>query len=164
MPDRQPASRLQAVETSLVDAESDLATVLGCPTLFDSSDPVTARFHACLEIARLKVAASGSSWVAEQAVTDLERAWGAAVSEAQRVRWSRMSPGQRFRLRRARRLLDKARGDRGPHQLRTAQFFKALQLLDGILVLPAVLREDLRKAAANQSGPSGPVTYVSTYW
>lgn len=149
-------ARLAAIETAYSDAQHDLRSVLTRPSLFDPADPVTAGFHQRWEAARRCVTDTDQLWITEQALSDLESAWQHAWREAERVGVSRFHRLQRLRLRRARRLLERARSDRGPTQLRSGYYFTALRLLDGLLQLPEDLRRELRQAALAQYEPSGP--------
>jgi hypothetical protein len=156
--------RLDAVETAYSDAEHDLTTVLSQPTLFDPGQPLTARFRTALASARQQVEKDPHSWTTQQSVADLEASWQGLRAEARRVGISEFSWWQRRRLRRGGRLLERARSDRGSPRSRSAQYFRGLQLLDGLLEVPEQLRREVHEAALHTEPLRTPAPDFPTYW
>ena len=154
-------TRLGSVQSAYSDAQHDLDTILTRPTLFDAADPVTADFLRALRVCDQLPTENGgapvASWAAEQAVAELETAWQRARSEADRVGLSRFRPLERSRVRRARRLLHKARSDRGSIQLRQGYFHRAENLLSGLVSLPVALRAEIMEAVRKPSRIEGPI-------
>ena len=60
-------------------------------------------------------------------------------------------------MRRARRLLHKARSDRGSIQLRQGYFHRAENLLSGLVSLPAALRAEIMEAVRKPSRIEGTI-------
>ena len=161
------ATRVRVVQSAYSDAQHDLDTILTRPTLFDPTDPVTADFLRTLRTCEQLPREGGTlavSWAAESAVGALETAWPRARSEAERVGLSRMRPLERSRVRRARRLLHKARSDRGSIQLRQGYFHRAENLLAGLVALPDPLRAEIIEAVRKPSRVDGPVGEAGGTW
>ena len=161
------STRLQAAQSAYSDAQHDLDTILTRPTLFDPADPVTADFLRALRVCDQLPTESGApvaTWAAERAVAELETAWQRARSEADRVGLSRFRPLERSRVRRARRLLHKARSDRGSIQLRQGYFHRAENLLSGLINLPVALRAEIMEAVRKPSRVEGTVGEPGGTW
>jgi hypothetical protein len=157
--------RLRAVQATYSDAQHHLDTILTRPTLFDGTDPITAEFLRALQVCD-QLPPEGSSlvpyWVG--AVGELETAWRRAQHEAERVRLSRLRPLERSRVRRARRLLHKARSDRGSIQLREGYFHRAENLLSGLIALPVPLRTEILEAVRKPSRIEGTIGEPGGTW
>jgi hypothetical protein len=161
------STRLRVVRDAHSDAQHDLDTLLTRPTLFDPSDAATARFRHALQICEQLPTDKGAlvtSWAADSAVAALEAAWQQARTEADRVKLSRLRSGERLRVRRARRLLRKARSDRGSVQLRQGYFHRAENLLAGLVTLPDALRAEIKEAVRRPSRVDGPVGEPGSTW
>lgn len=146
------------VQDAYSDAQHDLDTLLTRPTLFDPADPVTAAFLKALETCRRLPTERGAlvlTWAADHAVTELEAAWPRARREADRVRLTRFGVLDRRRVRRARRLLRKARSDRGSVALRQSSFHRAENLLSGLVALPGPVRAEIIEAVRKPSRIEG---------
>lgn len=140
-------ARLDAVVTACSDAEHDLTRVLTQPVLLGSGHLAAARFRRQRESTRHQVAQDPDAWTTQQSVADLEASWQLLRAAARRAGLSGFSRWQRRRIRRAGRLLEQARSDRGAPRARSAQYFRALQLLDGLVELPEPLRREIHEAA-----------------
>ena len=75
-----------------------------------------------------------------------------------------MRPLERSRVRRARRLLHKARSDRGSIELRQGYFHRAENLLAGLVALPDPLRAEIIEAVRKPSRVDGPVGEAGGTW
>ena len=160
-------TRLRAVQSAYSDAQHDLDTILTRPTLFDASYPVTAEFLRALQLCDQLPTQGGApvaSWAADHAVAELETAWQRAGSEADKVGLSRFRPLERRRVRRARRLLHKARSDRGSIQLRQGYFHRAENLLSGLVNLPVALRAEIMEAVLKPSRVEGTIGEPGGTW
>jgi hypothetical protein len=156
--------RLDAIETAYSDAEHDLITVLTQPTLFDLQRPAAARFHRAWELTRQRVEQDPRSWTAQQSVADLESSWLVLRTEARHAGISQFSRWQKRRIRRAGQLFNQARSDRGSPRARFAQYFRGLQLLNGLVELPGPLQRELYEAAAHTEPLRTPGPDFPTYW
>ena len=78
-----------------------------------------------------------------------EKAWEAAEANARAVALDRLDAGQRNRLRRARRALDLALDPATPAGEREAALASTLDLIQGIVVLPAATDNNVREAVAH---------------
>lgn len=141
-------SLLHAVDVAVADAETDLDVVLLQPTLLDPRHPAAARFAAERTRVRRLVAADPESWTAQAAATDLAAAWHALRDEARATGLRDRPWRERRRVRRARRLLEEARSDRGSPAIRLRAYRRGLRLLDGVVVVPEPLLRELHAAAA----------------
>jgi hypothetical protein len=142
-------TRLRVVQSAYADAQHDLDLILLRPTLFDAADPVTAALEHALQAGARLPSDRGAllvSWAAEATVADLEAAWRRARDEAGRVGLSRLRLQDRRRVRRARRLLQKACSDRGSVPLRQGYFHRAEGLLSGLVALPGPVRAEILAA------------------
>ena len=170
MTDRSPTipggsrARLEAVETACSDAEHDLLTVLTQPMLVDLRPPTTARFHRACASTRQQVEKDPQAWTTQQSVADLEATWLGLRAEAREAGVSGFSRWQRRRIRRARRLLGQAGSERGSPRVRSAQYFRGLQLLDGLIDLPEPLRRELYEAAVHTEPLRTPGPDFPTSW
>lgn len=152
------ATRVRVVQAAYSDAQHDLDTVLTRPTLFRPDDPATADLLAALRTCEQLPREGGTlsvSWTADSAVGALEAAWQRARAEAEREGLSRMRPLQRSRVRRARRLLHKARSDRGSIPLRQGYFHRAENLLSGLITLPDPVRAEIIEGVQKPSRIEG---------
>lgn len=152
------STRLRVVQDAYSDAQHDLDTILTRPSLFDATDPVTSAFLQAQEgCTRLPTerGALEPSWAADQAVSGLETAWQRARVEADRVGLSRFGFLDRSRVRRARRLLRRARSDHGSIPLRQRYFHRAENLLSGLITLPGPLRAEILEAVRTPSRIEG---------
>lgn len=151
-------TRLRVIQSAYADAQHDLDALLTRPTLFDAADPTTAVLQRALQTCERLPTTRGmleTSWAADAAVGELEAAWHRAREESGRVGLSRLGWRDRSRIRRARRLLDKARSDRGSVPLRSGYFHRAEDLLSGLVVLPAPVRAEVLEAVRKPSRIEG---------
>lgn len=152
------ATRLRVVQDAYSDAQHDLDTILTRPSLFNATDPVTADFLRTLRTGE-QLPREGrtlvASWAADSAVGELETAWERARAEADRVGLSRFGVLDRNRVRRARRLLRRARSDHGSIPLRQGYFHRAENLLSGLITLPGPLRAEILEAVRRPSRIEG---------
>jgi hypothetical protein len=152
------AGRVRVVQAAYSDAQHDLDMILTRPTLFDAAHPATADLLRALRNCEQLPRDGGAlvvTWAAESAVGRLESAWQRARGEADQLGLSRLRPLERSRVRRARRLLRKARSDRGSVPLRSGYFHRAENLLSGLVTLPVPLREEILEAVRKPSRIEG---------
>lgn len=139
---------LHAVDVLVADAENDLEVVLLQPMLFDRRHPSTDRFFLERTRARQLVDADPDSWAARTSVDNLLTSWRSLKEDARRAGLRDRPWRGRLRIRRARRLLEEARSDRGSPAMRIRAYRRGTRLLDGLITLPEPLRRTLYEAAA----------------
>jgi len=139
---------LHAVAVSVADSENDLDLVLLQPRLFDPTWPTTVRFAAERVRVQHLVDSDPTSWLSTSRAEELRKSWFDLREEAGRVGLTDKPWRQRRTIRKARRLLQYARGERGSPAMRIRAYRQGLRLLDGIVSVPEPLRRSVYEAAA----------------
>lgn len=151
---------LGSVKSAYADYELDARKLLAFPALIDPHDSISATWHeafgqACaLEPEDPKHCPSDHVRRFVAAVLVAEKAWEAAEANGRAVALDHLDAEQRNRLRRARRALDLALAPGTPAGERQAALATTVNLIEGIVVLPAATISQLRKAIAR--GPDRP--------
>ena len=154
---------LHSIDVSVVDAENDLDLVLLQPRLFDPSRSTTARFAAERALVRQLVSGDPESWLATSRANGLHTSWLSLREEARQVGLTDRPWRERRTIRRARRLLEYARGDSGSPAMRVRAYRRGLRLLDGTISVPEPLRRSIYEAAALTPPPRTPGPDFPTY-
>ena len=154
-------SLLGSVKSAYADYELDARKLLTYPALIDPEDPISAAWYEAFEQA--------CGWEPEDptrcpadhasrfvtAVLVAEKAWEAAEANARTAALDHLNAEQRNRLRRARRALDLSLDPGAPASEREAALATTLDLIQGIVVLPAATSRTLRRMIA-RGGPVRP--------
>lgn len=147
---------LHAIDIAVADAESELDIVLLQPRLLDPHQTTTARFAAEQRRVRQLVSSDPESWLATSSANDLRESWRSLKDEARHIGLHGRPWRERRRIRRARRLLEYARSDRGSPAMRVRAYRRGLRLLDGLILVPELLRRSIYEAAALAPPPRTP--------
>lgn len=147
---------LHAIDIAVADAESDLDVVLLQPRLLDPRQTTAARFAVERAQVRQLVSSAPESWLATSSVNDLRESWRSLKDEARRAGLHGRPWREKRRIRRARRLLEYARSDRGSPAMRVSAYRRGLLLLDGLISVPELLRCSIYEAAALVPPPRTP--------
>jgi hypothetical protein len=129
--------------------ETDLAKQIDYPTMTDVSEPlVGAYIREMRQVQELERALSKAPLLAEaqafsSAAISLKVSYEAAVSRAERVRWSNFSIDERKRLKDARTALNVVQDSSTTPEQRNAQYKRIAKLLDGLIVLTAPVKLSL---------------------
>ena len=148
---------LGSVKSAYAAYELDARKLLIYPALIDPQDPISAAWfeafaQACaLEPEDPQRCPPDHAALFVIATLAAENAWEAAEANARAVALDHLDTAQRNRIRRARRALDLALDPGAPAGERDAALAATLDLLHGILDLPAATSRSLRQAIANGS-------------
>ena len=145
---------LGSVKSAYAGYELDPRKLLAYPALIDPQDSISATWYeafgqACaLEPEDPKHCPPDHVHRFVAAVLSAEKAWEAAEANARAVALDHLDAEQRNRLRRARRALDLALDPATPAGEREAAVATTLDLIQGIVVLPAATNDQMRQAIA----------------
>ena len=154
-------SLLGSVKSAYADYELDARKLLTYPTLIDPEDPISAAWYEAFEQACAWEPEDPTRCSADHAsrfvtaVLVAEKAWEAAEANARTAALDHLNAEQRNRLRRARRALDLSLDPGAPASEREAALATTLDLIQGIVVLPAATSRTLRRMIA-RGGPVRP--------
>lgn len=129
--------------------ETDLAKQIDYPTMTDVSEPlVGAYIREMRHVQELERALSKATLLTEaQAFSyeaiSLKVSYEAAVSKAERVRWSNFSVAEKKRLKDARIALNVVQDSSTTPEQRNAQYKRIAKLLDGLITLTAPVKLSL---------------------
>ncbi len=143
---------LGSVKSAYAAYELDARKLLTYPALIDPQDSISVAWYeafaqACaLEPEDPKRCPSDHAGRFITATLAAEKAWEAAEANARAVALDHLDAGQRNRIRRARRALDLALDPSTPAGERGAALAATLELMQGILALPAATSRSLRQA------------------
>lgn len=129
--------------------ETDLAKQIDYPMMTDVSERLVGKYvremrqaqqleRALMKKPRLEDAERFST-----AVNGLKVSYEAAVSRAEKVRWSGFTVAEKKRLKDARIALDVIQDSSTTPEQRNAQYRRIAKLLDGLIVLTAPVRQSL---------------------